>query len=388
MKILYVSTVYPPDNGWGGIGTYAYHIAQGMHRLGHDVYVLCGVVDEPYRQTIDGVTVARELVSDRSNLAEMREEIAAKVESMIRDEKIDLVEFGEYSADGIVFQERNPDFPTVVRLHANSKMCALAGVGLVQKTYMHMRGRMKGLLEIDRLERKSAESADLVTSPSHWLSDFCVGEGWKISPRVIANPILVPDDGYEPSLNEELKVVSVARLCTLKGVDQYAGIINRVCGVDDRVTFDLVGQDTGYGIGRKKRWSEWLKKRIKREYLDRVNIRGGVPHHEIEGLLRGCDIAYFNSVFENFPYSHLEAMVNGLYTVVGSNGGAQELGEDGCSVVRVVREPGAIAEGILGGLRDQEKCLEVGRAGCEYVREHYHAPNIAKSMMALYESIV
>ena len=30
MNLLYISNEYPPETGYGGIGTYAKHIAEGM----------------------------------------------------------------------------------------------------------------------------------------------------------------------------------------------------------------------------------------------------------------------------------------------------------------------------------------------------------------------
>ena len=41
MNILYISNEYPPETGYGGIGTYTVHIAEGMAARGHSVHVLC-----------------------------------------------------------------------------------------------------------------------------------------------------------------------------------------------------------------------------------------------------------------------------------------------------------------------------------------------------------
>jgi hypothetical protein len=40
MKICLVSQEYPPETGWGGIGTYTRHLAKGLAARGHQVTVV------------------------------------------------------------------------------------------------------------------------------------------------------------------------------------------------------------------------------------------------------------------------------------------------------------------------------------------------------------
>ena len=42
MKIGLLSYEYPPDTGFGGIGTYTWYHARALARLGHQVHVLAG----------------------------------------------------------------------------------------------------------------------------------------------------------------------------------------------------------------------------------------------------------------------------------------------------------------------------------------------------------
>ena len=46
MKICLVSKEYPPETGFGGIGTYTYELAHGLTQLGHEVHVISKAVGE------------------------------------------------------------------------------------------------------------------------------------------------------------------------------------------------------------------------------------------------------------------------------------------------------------------------------------------------------
>jgi len=60
MKILYISNEYPPETGYGGIGTYTMHCAEGMAARGHLVHVLCRSLSaEAFTIEQNGVMVHR-----------------------------------------------------------------------------------------------------------------------------------------------------------------------------------------------------------------------------------------------------------------------------------------------------------------------------------------
>lgn len=60
MKILFVSQEYPPETGWGGIGTYVHVTAHALARRGHTVHVLSTAQDQrECHYDDDGVRVHR-----------------------------------------------------------------------------------------------------------------------------------------------------------------------------------------------------------------------------------------------------------------------------------------------------------------------------------------
>ena len=61
MKILLISFEFPPETGFGGIGTYTWYQSRALAKLGHEVHVLAGASEPtPLRSVeVDGVQVHR-----------------------------------------------------------------------------------------------------------------------------------------------------------------------------------------------------------------------------------------------------------------------------------------------------------------------------------------
>jgi len=60
MRIAILSYEYPPETGYGGIGTYSYYQARALAKLGHDVHVFAGATrDGVWHSEHEGVKVTR-----------------------------------------------------------------------------------------------------------------------------------------------------------------------------------------------------------------------------------------------------------------------------------------------------------------------------------------
>src|SRR5437016_10506296 len=59
MRIGLVSYEYPPQSGFGGVGTYIYRLAGALGRAGHEVVVLAGPTDVPPEWPQPNVTLHR-----------------------------------------------------------------------------------------------------------------------------------------------------------------------------------------------------------------------------------------------------------------------------------------------------------------------------------------
>src|SRR5258706_11715500 len=99
MHIAFVTTTYPPETGWGGIGTYAFHMARGMVARGHLVTVVCGYKNQPSETSDGNLRIVRRIPSSLSP-AERSEFAANVLEQEVERNRIDVVEFAEYGGCG------------------------------------------------------------------------------------------------------------------------------------------------------------------------------------------------------------------------------------------------------------------------------------------------
>jgi glycosyltransferase involved in cell wall biosynthesis len=385
MHVALVTPVYPPDNGWGGIGTYVYHLARGLKGLGHRVTILCGYRAQPLVREEEGLRVVRRIRTEGRTAQERSRQIATLLEEEISRQGVEVVEFGEYGGDGAVFQERHPRFPVVVKLHGPTRLCA-AGEAPAWQAWFR---RRYGLRQVDRLERASIARARAVVSPSHWLIETLRGLGWPLpeDTAVVRNPFggwagtvaaTPPPTGEAPS------VLVLARLARRKGVDLLPEIFQRVWRRRPDARFELAGQDTWRTP--RETWGQWLVRRTDPAQRRLLSFLGGVPYAEVAGVLARQTVACFASTWENLPYAVMECMWAGLPCVVGSVGGAHELGEHEVEVLNTARDAGAIARAVLRLLDDACLRLRLGKASRACVSSEFAPERIARVMQAHYHN--
>ena len=130
---------YPPETGWGGIGTYTYELAHGLHRHGIHVDVVSASFDgRGAHYEDDGVAVHRivaEPFKDSRSLWRLGRlwdgyswSAAREVRRLAEARNLDVVEGPEARGETLLvtFIGRRR-FATVVRLHSDTKtnLCRL-----------------------------------------------------------------------------------------------------------------------------------------------------------------------------------------------------------------------------------------------------------------------
>jgi glycosyltransferase involved in cell wall biosynthesis len=342
MKIGLLSFEYPPETGFGGIGTYTWYQARALVKLGHEVHVLAGdrSANGITRTEHDGVQVFRfrqsgllitslGLLGRRQlhwtrNRIENGLSMSHLLTHLEQTHRYDVLEMPECGAEGLLINQR-ARHPHLVRLHSPA--------ALIMPFYDVARADVTLCSAVERFGMRGARS---FSACSNFLAREVRDRLGVHSPiRVIANGIDVElfDRGPQSDLREELGVPAdrpvvlfSGRMEARKGVHLVREVAAQILERHE-VAFVFAGQDLfGYLSGTLMPYLASRTLRGSVHYLGKLDLAG------VRACLHQCDVFLLPSLWENCPYSCLEAMAAGRAIVATDQGGMPELirhGENG-----------------------------------------------------------
>jgi len=396
LRICLISREYPPDTGFGGIATFANHLALGLTALGHEVEVVALARDgdkaktvedtgirvhrvEPYE--IEGALGAVALCMPYSRYV-LRSSSALwkKFVELHRANPFDVVDTPELLAEGII-PAVTKAAPLLIRLYTPHSKFIAEQLHNVTASFDHQFVAM--------LERVAMLSADVITSPSDDLADF-VSRDLNYPReviRIVRNPI--DTDKFSPEGDKALAsdgrklVLFIGRLEERKGIAYLVDAIPKVAKSFPDVRFVIVGDDTNNARGQTSVLAE-LKESIERHDVSRyVEFLPRVPLGELPNYYRSADICVVPSVYDNSPYTCLEAMSCGKPVIGTSSGGTPEyLGDSGILVPP--RNSDAIAQALISLLHNEPEQQRLGSQARARVLEKFDRKEIARQTLELY----
>ncbi|MCC6672815.1 MAG: glycosyltransferase [Planctomycetes bacterium] len=334
MRIALLSYEYPPETGFGGIGTYTYYHARALARLGHEVHVFAGST-RAERRTYDdaGVAVTRfrkvgpvERLLPRLERHELwwfqnRLQTAASAYAAVRREmssgRFDVFEMPECGADGALLMQLH-DLPGVVRLHSPAE--------LIMPTYP---SRTLDRALTAMVERIAMNGARALSSCSGWLARevrqrLGVGRPIEVIPNGIELGIFDGDEGIDTVRlgvpKEGIRIFFANRIETRKGIEVVQELAAQVLPLHPSATLVLAGRDDG-GYLERVFWPRMRELGLQ----ERVRHLGGLKPNQVRACLKQTDVFLLPSIWENAPYSLLEAMSAGRAIVASDCGGIPEM---------------------------------------------------------------
>jgi glycogen synthase len=399
MNIGLLSFEYPPETGFGGIGTYTWYHARALARLGHDVHVVAGLRRRSPLSTLErgGITVHRYRPGGRvmemaRGLGRMKlwwtQQRLENGWSMYRALKalglryrFDLLEMPECGAEGFLLNSF-AGVPTVVRFHSPAQ--------LIMPFYDVRQADVKAC---SWLERRAIRNATALTACSGFLANEArVKMGIRAPIDVIPNGIDLQLFDQERSLEvteryglpaNKIKIFFAGRMERRKGIHLCGEIAAAILREHD-VAFVFAGEDLfGY-------MSETLLPALRNQQLKgSVHYLGKLDLTEIRSLLRATDIFLLPSLWENMPYSCLEAMAAGRAIVAARQGGVPELIDHGSNgLLANSEEPGSFIEQLRTLLTDDSLRCRLGRAARRTVEEKFTDDRVARQAAKFYEGVI
>jgi glycogen(starch) synthase len=399
MNIGLLSFEYPPETGFGGIGTYAWYQARALARLGHEVHVLAGLKDACplYTTQHDGVFVHRYRPVGRVMTAfdklgrwkwwwtRQRLENGWSMYHALRElqktHKFDILEMPECGAEGYLI---NPlmRIPTVVRFHSPSR--------LIMPFYDVQPGDVRACSFI---EQRAIMSATTLTSCSSFLAkEVRAKMGIREHVNVIANGIdlsLFDQEGREDITEkydwpkDKVVIFFAGRMERRKGIHICAEIAQAILRKHD-VAFVFAGQDLfGY-------LKDTLLPAINSQQLrGSVHYIGKLDLNDLRACVRAADIFMLPSIWENCPYSCLEAMASSRAIVSSNQGGMPELIQDGVNgLLAESEQPDSFIHQLDRLVTDVTLRRRLGTEARRSVEQRYTDDAIARQSVAVYERCI
>lgn len=397
MRIALLSYEYPPETGFGGIGSYTWHHARGLAALGHEVHVLAGArTPQPFTTRLEGaVHVHRHWAGDRVMRAadlpgrwgwwwtrqrlQNAWSMAQGLAELRRRHRIDLVEAPECGAEGAALPRGRGDPPLLLRLHSPAQ--------LIMPFYDVRAGDRWACAQV---ERRGLRRARAVSACSRFVAEATEAAiGLDRPAEVMFNGLDLDwfdacedDDAVLRRLDlppDRPVVLFSGRLERRKGVALLGEIAARLLSRHE-VSLVLAGDD--------------LFGHLQRDILPALagrRLRGGlhpVGHRsiaEIRALVRRCSAFLLPSLWENCPYAALEAMAAGRPVVAARQGGMPELIEDGVEgLLATPGDPLAYAEALDTLLGNPARAAALGRAARRAVEQRHAHTHTAAQAVALY----
>jgi glycosyltransferase involved in cell wall biosynthesis len=388
VRVLLVSQEYPPETGWGGIGTYLGVISHALAEAGAEVHVLSAVEGQTRREQRDEhVTVHRfglprvrgagrisgcPQAWQRAWLAACTVPLVARLPT-----RPTVVECPEWRAEGLGLTYRRA-FPVVVRVHSAARqLFRFTGQGRGRRG---LDGRLAAALE-----DSSTRRAHLVTGTASNLDE--VIPALALDPdatRTISYPLRFAPPPPLPSGGAP-RVAFVGRFEPRKGPEVLLSAVPRVLTALPTVRFRFVGRD-GVGPGTPAS-ADWL-----REEAQRLGIAHAVTVEErwgkaaVADTLAMADVCAFPSRWESFGYGLAEAAAAGRPVVASDIPPFRELVDDGSTGRLVASDDAeAWADSLISVLADRDRAATMGAAGAALVRRVSDPARVAELTLAAYE---
>lgn len=335
MNILFLTSEFPPTPG--GIATYLGHATRLLARAGHRVTVIAPGDVAADRQLPDGtrlITIVPHasppvpaLYQTLSHWPALSYELAAAVIDFLTTtgERPDVIEVQEFGALGYFLLQRRlvedtplRAIPILVHLHSPH--------GENLRVNHAARYRFPDYW-VGQMERFCLNAADALLSPSGYLKDRLLARGYTNQPIDVIPYPGCDSSAASPSAGDPTPgdFIYLGRLEQRKGVLPLLKACANLwrTGVDFRLT--LIGGDAAPDDQTPSVSTIIRDKYRQFTTTDRLALTGALPHEQAMERLGSAWAVIVPSLYENYPYTCLEAMHAGKVVIASISGGQAEM---------------------------------------------------------------
>ena len=385
MRACIVSRELAPFTGWG-VGTYAANMARAMADAGHETHVLTapapGLGGADAERLFSGISVH---TIDRSGPPASIPHVPCRatqgplaifqtLRALHERHAFDYIEFTDVYAEGY--------FAVQARRALGLFDRSVLAVRLHSPVFLLRRLNGQHGLDhdtacVEHMERATIRGVDLVLAPSRAILDAIADDSGAESstePRIRPPAMHVLPYPFDPELlsPQELatpaadvgrrEVLFAGRLEYRKGVHLLVDAAQRVLAAGGDFGVRIIGVDTATAPGGRS-IVEWLRSRVAPGFADRFTFEPNRPRAEVAGAMRRATVCCVPSLWENYPFTLLEAMSGGCCVIGAAAGGIPEIIRDGVDgLLFAAGDAGSLADGLGRALADAALRRRVGAA--------------------------
>jgi glycosyltransferase involved in cell wall biosynthesis len=392
MRICLVAFEYPPETGWGGIGTQTRHKARGLSARGHDVQVISA--------SYQGASVAQDQNATLHRIAAplldpleydgpamwLSWSIAAaqKVRELEEQSPFDIVHFPEYGGEGFIYQTASFDHRScryTLQLHGPVTMFADQSGWPVPRGASYEMARF--------LERNVMHHSDLVMASSRNTANFCARKHDYPPGKIEVIYSGVNADRFSPQTpprdERRPKILFVGKPSVSKG---FPPLVEAVLAL--RKEFPLIVLRT---VGRvtEDETIKNLKSRIAQaQAQSSFEFLPNAPHDDLPVHYQWCDLLAGPSIFEPGPGNvYLEAMSCGKAVVACNTGGTPESVLDRQTGLLVSPDSSTALRDAIAELASDERLrAQLGTAGRQWILERFSMDKYLDRVESFYQKLV
>lgn len=392
LNICLISMEYPPDTENGGIGTYTYHLACGLSKLGHEVSVISKAPQKEENYFEGGVNVYR--ILDKKIFLRGFPKVAnyfsgeffstywhsrsvfSKVKELSKNKGFDVIECPLWAGESLAYS-KSIGVPLVVRL---------------QTPYFKYRQilNLPPKKSIERIEKLSLQKATIVASISKNIGRLILQKYQIEKKKIIHSPLGIPFAPISQSVfsKNSYKLLFVSRLEKRKGIKDLIDALPKILTGNQKITVDIVGKDINDAPGGKS-YFDYFQEKVPKKLQERVKFWGFVRERKLAIFYRNCDLFIMPSRYESFGLVYLEAMAWGKPVIGTKVGGIPEIIKDGqVGFLVEINSPQQIAKAVLKIFSSENLRRNLGQGALKLVREKFSCENMVSKTINLYNKAI
>ena len=388
MKVLHIVPSYLPAHRYGGPVESVHSLNAALARAGHEVTVYTTNIDGEHNLDVpvnepvmrDGVRIFYFKASFPRGWfysSEMRRALAAHIK------EFDIVHitsvFLAASTLG-AYYARKFTKPHIISPRGSLMRAPLAAHSFKKRLYISLieRRNLKGASAIHFTV--PAEEAEYRSAGFPAKSAFVVPNSIPNSAPFSVDKEIFRKEWYIP--NDNKVVLFLGRISPIKGLDTLVLAFSKVAQKISDVTLVIAGGDDRGHLDEIKKLVE------ANTSSERIVFTGMLMGKEKEAVYKNADVFVVPSISESFGMSAVEAMREGIATILTNGVGIAEDARRANAAVVIKKDTDEVANAILGLLEDKNKREELGRNAMNFVDEEYSEASVAKKMEDAYRQVI